>query len=235
MIRFRLARSPYIGPVLERSLRFVNPACFSILRWFAKSPAFRSKRVVYIESALPSPWRRQPPAPSIPICAPPEGGAMDRERTDGSRQSPENSNLPRTRISREFASPAFPQLSLAPSCAILQQPARRRRAPIGRDRPPPLAIWVSAMASLPKFDLADIKRRMQGAHATLKQELGGLRTGRASVGLLEPVQIEAYGQRMPINQVASISVPEPRALPSRFGTRPWFRRSTKRSATPISA
>jgi ribosome recycling factor len=68
------------------------------------------------------------------------------------------------------------------------------------------------MASLPKFDLADIKRRMQGAHATLKQELGGLRTGRASVGLLEPVQVEAYGQRMPINQVASISVPEPRAL-----------------------
>src|SRR6202142_534844 len=68
------------------------------------------------------------------------------------------------------------------------------------------------MASLPIFDLIDIKRRMQGAHATLKQELGGLRTGRASVGLLEPVQVEAYGQRQPINQVASISAPEPRAL-----------------------
>jgi ribosome recycling factor len=64
------------------------------------------------------------------------------------------------------------------------------------------------MASLPKFDLADIKRRMQGAHATLKQELGGLRTGRASVGLLEPVQIEAYGQRMPINQTLRIRIPE---------------------------
>ena len=68
------------------------------------------------------------------------------------------------------------------------------------------------MASLPTFDLADIKRRMQGAQSTLKHELGGLRTGRASAGLLEPVQVEAYGQRMPINQVATISVPEPRAL-----------------------
>ena len=68
------------------------------------------------------------------------------------------------------------------------------------------------MAQLPKFELNEIKRRMQGAHATLKHELGGLRTGRASASLLEPVQIEAYGQRMPIAQVASISVPEPRAL-----------------------
>lgn len=68
------------------------------------------------------------------------------------------------------------------------------------------------MAPLPKFDLNDIKRRMQGAHATLKQELGGLRTGRASAGLLEPVHVEAYGQRMPLSQVATISVPEPRAL-----------------------
>ena len=53
---------------------------------------------------------------------------------------------------------------------------------------------------------------MQGAQSTLKHELGGLRTGRASAGLLEPVQVEAYGQRMPLTQVASISVPEPRAL-----------------------
>ena len=68
------------------------------------------------------------------------------------------------------------------------------------------------MATLPKFDLADIKRRMQGALATLKQELSGLRTGRASAALLEPVHVDAYGQRMPLNQVATISVPEPRAL-----------------------
>jgi ribosome recycling factor len=68
------------------------------------------------------------------------------------------------------------------------------------------------MAALPNFDLADLKRRMQGACATLQHELNGLRTGRASVGLLEPVHVEAYGQRMPINQLATISVPEPRAL-----------------------
>jgi len=68
------------------------------------------------------------------------------------------------------------------------------------------------MAALPKFDLDDLKRRMQGAHSTLKSELNGLRTGRASAALLEPVQVEAYGQRTPLTQVASISVPEPRAL-----------------------
>ncbi|ACK52714.1 ribosome recycling factor [Methylocella silvestris BL2] len=63
-----------------------------------------------------------------------------------------------------------------------------------------------------EFDLADIKRRMQGAIATLKHELGGLRTGRASASLIEPVNVEAYGQTMPLNQVATISVPEPRML-----------------------
>jgi ribosome recycling factor len=68
------------------------------------------------------------------------------------------------------------------------------------------------MAQLPTFDLEDLKRRMQSAHASLKHELGGLRTGRASASLLEPVQVEAYGQRMPLNQVATITVPESRAL-----------------------
>jgi ribosome recycling factor len=63
-----------------------------------------------------------------------------------------------------------------------------------------------------QFDLADIKRRMQGAIQALKHELGGLRTGRASAALLEPVMVEAYGQAMPINQVATVSVPESRAL-----------------------
>jgi ribosome recycling factor len=62
------------------------------------------------------------------------------------------------------------------------------------------------------FDLDDLKRRMQGAVATLKHELGGLRTGRASASLLEPIHVEAYGQSMPLNQVATISVPEPRML-----------------------
>jgi ribosome recycling factor len=63
-----------------------------------------------------------------------------------------------------------------------------------------------------EFDIADLKRRMQGAIANLKHELGGLRTGRASASLIEPVHVEAYGQSQPLNQIATISVPEPRML-----------------------
>src|SRR5881392_2730632 len=62
------------------------------------------------------------------------------------------------------------------------------------------------------FDVNELKRRMQGAIHVLKQELGGLRTGRASPSLLEPVQVEAYGTHMPLNQLATVSVPEPRLL-----------------------
>ena len=62
------------------------------------------------------------------------------------------------------------------------------------------------------FDLNDIKRRMDGATAALKHELGGLRTGRAAISMVEPVQVEAYGSHMPLNQVATVSVPEPRLL-----------------------
>jgi ribosome recycling factor len=62
------------------------------------------------------------------------------------------------------------------------------------------------------FDMNDLKRRMQGAIHSLKQELGGLRTGRASSALLEHVQVDAYGSHMPLNQLATISVPEPRLL-----------------------
>ncbi|MFZ9501439.1 MAG: ribosome recycling factor [Beijerinckiaceae bacterium] len=62
------------------------------------------------------------------------------------------------------------------------------------------------------FELGDIQRRMQGAIASLKQEFSGLRTGRASANLLEPVQVDAYGQHMPLNQVATVSVPEARML-----------------------
>jgi ribosome recycling factor len=62
------------------------------------------------------------------------------------------------------------------------------------------------------YDLNEIKRRMQGALQVLKQELGGLRTGRASAGMLDPVQVEAYGSHMPLNQLATISVPEARLL-----------------------
>lgn len=62
------------------------------------------------------------------------------------------------------------------------------------------------------FDMNDLKRRMQGAIASLKQELGGLRTGRASSALLDHIQVEAYGSHMPLNQLATVSVPEPRLL-----------------------
>src|SRR6516164_19063 len=64
----------------------------------------------------------------------------------------------------------------------------------------------------PTHDITELRRRMQGAIQLLKQEFGGLRTGRASASLLEPVQVEAYGTHMPLNQVATISVPEPRLL-----------------------
>jgi ribosome recycling factor len=62
------------------------------------------------------------------------------------------------------------------------------------------------------LDLNDIKRRMEGAIQAFKHDLGGLRTGRASASLLEPITVSAYGSDMPINQVANISVPEPRML-----------------------
>ena len=61
-------------------------------------------------------------------------------------------------------------------------------------------------------DINEIKRRMQGASAVLKTELSGLRTGRASAHMLDPVMVEAYGAQMPLNQVASVSIPEPRLI-----------------------
>ena len=64
----------------------------------------------------------------------------------------------------------------------------------------------------PTHNLDELKRRMQGAISVLKQELGGLRTGRASAGLVDHVQVEAYGSHMPLNQVATVSVPESRLL-----------------------
>jgi ribosome recycling factor len=62
------------------------------------------------------------------------------------------------------------------------------------------------------FDFADYDRRMHGAVNVLKTELGGLRTGRASIHLLDPVHVQAYGSSMPLNQVGTVSVPEPRML-----------------------
>lgn len=65
---------------------------------------------------------------------------------------------------------------------------------------------------MPKFDKADIERRMASAVEALKHDLGGLRTGRASASLLDPVQVEVYGSMMPIGQVATVTAPEPRML-----------------------
>tara|TARA_E500000318_G_scaffold92698_2_gene91502 strand:- start:4047 stop:4607 length:561 start_codon:yes stop_codon:yes gene_type:complete len=61
-------------------------------------------------------------------------------------------------------------------------------------------------------DLDDLKRRMDGALSALDKEFQGLRTGRASVNLLEPIMVDAYGSKMPINQVGTVGVPEPRML-----------------------
>lgn len=62
------------------------------------------------------------------------------------------------------------------------------------------------------YDKVDLERRMAGAVESLKGDLGGLRTGRASISLLDPVTVEVYGAHMPLNQVATVSVPEPRML-----------------------
>jgi ribosome recycling factor len=63
-----------------------------------------------------------------------------------------------------------------------------------------------------ELDTDDLKRRMDGAMSALKTEFASLRTGRASASMLEPVQVEAYGQMTPINQVGTVNVPEPRMV-----------------------
>jgi len=63
-----------------------------------------------------------------------------------------------------------------------------------------------------KLDIGEIEKRMKGAVSALKQEFGGLRTGRASAALLDPIFVNAYGAKMPLNQVASVTVPEPRMI-----------------------
>lgn len=61
-------------------------------------------------------------------------------------------------------------------------------------------------------ELKELKRRMDGAIAAFKHDIASLRTGRASANVLDPVTVEAYGSRVPLNQVANITVPEPRML-----------------------
>ncbi len=65
---------------------------------------------------------------------------------------------------------------------------------------------------MPAYDKADLERRMKGAVESLKHDLNGLRTGRANTSLLDPIVVEVYGSNMPLNQVATVSAPEPRLL-----------------------
>lgn len=62
------------------------------------------------------------------------------------------------------------------------------------------------------FDISELDKRMHGSIDAFKRELSGLRTGRASVNLLDPVQVTVYGARMPLNQVATVSTPEARMI-----------------------
>jgi ribosome recycling factor len=62
------------------------------------------------------------------------------------------------------------------------------------------------------MDIADLGRRMDGAVDNLKSEFAGLRTGRASMSMLDPVVVDVYGSKMPLNQVGTVGVPEPRLL-----------------------
>lgn len=68
------------------------------------------------------------------------------------------------------------------------------------------------MAAPAPFKIDDYKKRMDGALTALSHEFGGLRTGRASPSLLDPIQVDAYGAVSPLNQVASVTVPEPRMI-----------------------
>ena len=88
---------------------------------------------------------------------------------------------------------------------------RRRLAANDRQRSTERPFRGNAMADA-TYDINEIKRRMQGAIAALKAELSGLRTGRASAHMLDPVMVEAYGAQMPLIQVASVTVPEPRLI-----------------------
>ena len=63
-----------------------------------------------------------------------------------------------------------------------------------------------------QYDEDYLKRRMDGAIDSLRKEFAGLRTGRASAGLLDPIKVEAYGALTPINQLGNVSVPEPRMI-----------------------
>ena len=78
-------------------------------------------------------------------------------------------------------------------------------------RPSPAIRKEPSMAAQ-THDIKQLEQRMRGVLDTLKREFSGLRTGRASAALLDPITVEVYGQKMPLNQVANVSVPEPRMI-----------------------
>ncbi|MBU2534433.1 MAG: ribosome recycling factor, partial [Alphaproteobacteria bacterium] len=80
------------------------------------------------------------------------------------------------------------------------------------DRTAPASSGGKTMAKNEEFKLKNYEGRMHGVVDNLKKEFGGLRTGRASAALLDPLVVDVYGQKMAINQVASVSVPEPRMI-----------------------
>ena len=84
------------------------------------------------------------------------------------------------------------------------------------------------------FDMADLQRRMDGAIQALGREFGGLRTGRASTSLLEPITVDAYGSQMPMNQVGNVAAPEPRLLTVQVWDQSMVKSVRRRSASPIS-
>src|SRR5258708_1907858 len=127
-----------------------------------------------------------------------------------------HSRLPGRRRCLSSYSRSPSRVRSARSCAV---PDTARLSPadvLYRTAPPVTAAGFvqggESVMPTPGFDINELKRRMQGATQSLKHELGGLRTGRAAASMLEPVQVEAYGSHMPLNQLATISVPEPRLL-----------------------
>jgi ribosome recycling factor len=74
------------------------------------------------------------------------------------------------------------------------------------------SIFLGSKTMSAPFDIADLKRRMQGAVQAFRNDLGSLRTGRASANILDPIVVDAYGSGLPLNQVATVTVPEPRTI-----------------------
>jgi ribosome recycling factor len=84
--------------------------------------------------------------------------------------------------------------------------------PVGRTGAGKATVLEAETMATESFDLNDLDRRMRGVIDTLKREFSGLRTGRASANLLDPVVVTVYGAKMPLNQVATVSVSDARTI-----------------------